>query len=61
VTASFDQLELPAQKRWLLLHGSQQLRVALLPQVAEWDSTGDAVSATEDRMVDSAFKLMGRA
>lgn len=55
---TLDQLKLPSQEHWLLLHGSRQLRMAHLPQVAEWDSIGNAVLATEDRMVDSAFKLM---
>jgi hypothetical protein len=35
--------------------------MAHLPQVAEWDSIGNAVPATEDCMVDSAFKLMCHA
>jgi hypothetical protein len=32
---TLDQLELPAQEHWLLLHGSLQLRVAHVPRVAE--------------------------
>jgi hypothetical protein len=56
-----NELTLPAQDHWLLLHGCLQQRTAHLLRGAEWDAVGPAVTAVEDRVLVSAFTVMDRA
>jgi hypothetical protein len=57
---TLDALPLPAQDRWLLLQGSLQLRVALLPRVGEWAAVGTAVMVAEDRALQITGAILGR-
>jgi hypothetical protein len=57
---TLDALPLPAQNRWLLLHGSVQLRVAHLPRVGEWAAVGMAVMVAEDWAIQSTGAILGR-
>jgi hypothetical protein len=57
---TLDALSLPAQDRWLALHGSMQLRVARLPHVGEWAAVRTAVMEAEGGALQNAGAVLGR-
>jgi hypothetical protein len=51
-------LPLADQDRWLLLHGSLQVRVAHLPRGCDWQHVGPAVWWAEDMAADGVFAIL---